>query len=581
VFAASLTTPILSAGADNSGQVISGRVGRTVEAMPVPAEHPGPRVVAGRYHLHSPLGRGGVGVVWSATDALLDRQVAVKEIVLPYAADPEERAVLLERTLREARAAARLHHPSIVSVYDVVEDDGKPWIVLELVEARSLAAVVTEDGPLPPLRVAEIGLQLLAGLENAHRAGILHRDVKPGNVLLSADGRARLTDFGIASQAGEAHLTGTGILLGSPAYIAPERARGMPGGPSSDLWALASTLYTVVEGVPAYEGDDALEIVTAVVEGRRRPTHLAGPLGPLLADLLDRSEATRPRATEVRRRLSLVLAAGEQIGDTSEPHTLVFPEGMADSPMPITQQVMATGEAATQMMPAVVGAAPAYPTRVYGQSPDPASAEYGPLPQQLPPVRRRRLGRVLALIFLILIALLGGVALGVVLAKHHRNAQNSTTSQSANGLPKGWIRYHDPSVGYTVATPSNWARVGGPTATTTDFRDPYVRRFLRVDSTSAPQASALDAWQAYEASFRNSVQNYHRVRLAPSDGGNGSRQADWEFTFSAGGIDYHVLDRGLVANGRGYALYWQTEEPNWQSSTTLRERLFAQFAPAP
>jgi serine/threonine protein kinase len=553
--------------------------------MPVPAQHPGSRVVAGRYHLHSPLGRGGVGVVWSATDELLGRQVAVKEIVLPYAADPDERAVLLERALREARAAARLHHPSLVSVYDVVEDDGRPWIVLELVEARSLAAVVQDEGPMPPVPVAEIGLQLLAGLETAHRAGILHRDVKPGNVLLSPDGRARLTDFGIASRAGEAHLTGTGILLGSPAYIAPERARGMPGGPPSDLWALASTLYTVVEGTPAYEGVDALAVVTAVVEGHRRPARLAGPLEPLLADLLDRSAATRPRVSEIRRRLSAVVSAGssaEHVIDISEPHTLVLPDPI---PAPVTQQVAATGNAATQRIPVVAGVAPAaYSSPGPGQGPTAALPDLDARPQ--PRGRRRRRGRVLALVFIVLIALLGGVALGVVIAKRDRNSGAATsardrTAQQGPSLPKGWTRYRDPSVGYTVAIPDTWTRASGPTATTTDFRDPYVHRFFRVDSTSAPQASALVAWQAYEASFRTSVQNYHRVRLAPSDGGNGSRQADWEFTFSAGGVDYHVLDRGLVVNGRGYALYWQTEQQNWQSNSTLRKQLFAQFVPAP
>jgi serine/threonine protein kinase len=548
--------------------------------MPDPAEHTNARVVAGRYRLHSPLGRGGVGVVWSATDELLDRPVAVKEVVLPHATDADERAVLLERVLREARAAARLQHPSLVSVYDVVEDDGRPWIVLELVEARSLAAVVQENGPLPPARVAQVGLQLLAGLEAAHRSGILHRDVKPGNVLLSPDGRARLTDFGIAFSAGERHLTGTGILLGSPAYIPPERARGMPGGAPSDLWALASTLYTVVEGTPAYEGDDALAVVTAVVEGKRRPARRAGPLEPLLADLLDRSAETRPRASEIRRRLSTIAnaAAAEQVIDLSEPHTLVLPNTVLE---PATQQFSAAGSAATQQIPAAVGAGPAYPG---GREPSGGPAAPPAVPAPPPPSRRRR-GRVIALVFVILIALLGGVALGVVLAKQERDSGSGAPTQAATGqrntLPKGWERFRDPAVGYSVGVPSSWVRAPGPTATTTDFRDPYVHRFFRVDTTSAPQASALVAWQAYEASFRTTVQNYSLVRLTPSDGGNGSRQADWEFTFVADGVTYHALDRGVVVNGRGYALYWQTEQPSWQSSATLRERLFAQFNPAP
>jgi hypothetical protein len=199
---------------------------------------------------------------------------------------------------------------------------------------------------------------------------------------------------------------------------------------------------------------------------------------------------------------------------------------------------------------------------------------------------RRRRGRWLALVLVILIALLGGIALGVVLAKRHRDTGSGTSpraaaAQQGTSLPKGWHRYRDPAIGYSVAIPANWTRVAGPTATTTDFRDPYVRRFFRVDHTSAPQASALVAWQVYEATFRTGVQNYHRVRLVPSDGGNGSRQADWEFTFTANGVAYHALDRGLVLNGRGYALYWQTEESKWDSSATLRERLFAQFTPAP
>ena len=419
---------------------------------------------------------------------------------------------------------------------------------------------------------------MLAGLETAHRAGILHRDVKPGNVLLSADGRARLTDFGIAFSAGEAHLTDTGILLGSPAYIAPERARGMPGGPPSDLWALASTLYTVVEGTPAYEGHDALAVVTAVIEGQRRPARRAGTLDPLLADLLDRSAETRPRASEVRRRLSAIVAAGEPVIDLSEPHTLVLPAAVPEA---ATQQINATANTATQWIPAAGAGLTSFPGEQGENRGAPVAA---PLPQQ-PPLRRRRRGRVLALVFVILIALLGGIALGVVLAKRERDrgsrpsARPATTEQS--NLPKGWKRYRDPAVGYSVGVPSNWIRAAGPTATTTDFRDPYVRRFVRVDTTSAPQASALAAWQAYEASFRTSVQNYSRVRLVPSDGGNGTRQADWEFTFVADGVTYHALDRGLVVNGRGYALYWQTEQPKWQSSSTLREQLFAQFTPAP
>src|SRR4051794_23849565 len=237
--------------------------------------------------------------------------VAVKEVHLPATLGEDERRTLRERVLREARAAAAVRHPVLVTVFDVVEDEDRPWIVLELIEARTLAAQVAER-TLTPAEAARVGLDLLAALQAVHRAGIQHRDVKPGNVLLEADGRPRLTDFGIASTAGDPSLTSSGVLLGSPSYLPPERARGDAGGPESDLWGLAATLYTAVEGQPPYEGSHPLAVLTAVVEGRRRPARRAGELEPLLADLLDREPEERPDADEVRHRL--VSAAGPGLG---------------------------------------------------------------------------------------------------------------------------------------------------------------------------------------------------------------------------------------------------------------------------
>ena len=225
------------------------------------------RLVGGRYRLLERLGSGGMGTVWRADDVLLGRQVAVKEVVFPPGTREEEAEVLRERTRREARSAARLDHPSAVTVYDVVEEDGRPWLVLELVEARTLAQAVTADGPLPPDEVARVGLAVLGALEAAHAQGIVHRDVKPSNVLLRADGRVVLTDFGIATATGDSSITHTGLLLGSPAYIAPERARGETPGPASDLWSLGATLCTAVEGKPPYDGGEPLITITKVVSG--------------------------------------------------------------------------------------------------------------------------------------------------------------------------------------------------------------------------------------------------------------------------------------------------------------------------
>src|SRR3954466_11529387 len=193
--------------------------------------------VGDRYELLSRLGQGGMGTVWRAHDELLDRDVAVKEVLLPPEMSEAERDQRHARTIREARSAARLSHPGVVTVHDVVEHEGRPWIVMELVHAPSLQSVIEAGGPLAPLRVADLGRQVLAALRTAHAAGIVHRDVKPSNVLI-ADDRAVVTDFGIAALEGDATLTGTGVLIGSPAYIAPERARGNDSGPSGDLWAL-------------------------------------------------------------------------------------------------------------------------------------------------------------------------------------------------------------------------------------------------------------------------------------------------------------------------------------------------------
>lgn len=267
------------------------------------------RRVAGRYRLREPLGRGGMGVVWLAEDELLQRPVAVKEIHFPPHVDDDERERLRERTLREARAAARLDHPCAVRVFDVCEDDEQPFIVMELLAGRTLSAVVHEDGPLPPARVAAVGACILEALQAAHAAGIVHRDVKPGNVIVRDDGRVSLTDFGIASTAGDPSITSTGTLLGSPAYIAPERARGGPPEPASDLWSLGATLYCAVEGHPPFEAPDPFATLTAVAtETHERPRRAGPALGAVLDRMLEKDPALRADPDEVRRGLLAVAA---------------------------------------------------------------------------------------------------------------------------------------------------------------------------------------------------------------------------------------------------------------------------------
>ncbi len=268
------------------------------------------RTVGGRYTLGATVGSGGMGTVWRAHDELLRRDVAVKEVLLPPGLPARERDLLCERTLREARAAAALNHPAVVRVYDVVNDSDRPWIVMELLEARSISEVLRDDGPMPIRKVAEMGLAVLGALEAAHRVGVLHRDVKPGNVLLGADGRTTLTDFGVARSANESPLTSTGLLLGSPQYIAPERARGQQFGPSSDLWSLGATLYTAVEGRAPFDRGDPLPTMTAVVCEPPDPTSFAGALAPILDGLLAKNPDERWDAARTRSALKSVLAGG-------------------------------------------------------------------------------------------------------------------------------------------------------------------------------------------------------------------------------------------------------------------------------
>ncbi|MCW2715000.1 MAG: serine/threonine protein kinase [Frankiales bacterium] len=269
------------------------------------------RIVAGRYELGRCLGQGGMGTVWLAQDSLLGREVAVKEITFPTSVSEQERRSLRERTLREARAAARFQHPRVTTVHDVVEEDGRPWIVMEHVLSRSLSEVLRANGPLPVARVARIGLDVLDALDAAHQAGIVHRDVKPANVLVSREGRAWLTDFGIATSSGEQRLTGQHVLLGSPAYIAPERARGDEPGPPADLWSLGATLYTAIEGRAPFERAEAMATLMAAATEDPPPARGAGALEPLVRAMLVRDPAGRPTADQVRTGLERALSSDQ------------------------------------------------------------------------------------------------------------------------------------------------------------------------------------------------------------------------------------------------------------------------------
>jgi hypothetical protein len=296
------------------------------------------RVLAGRYRLVEPLGSGGMGTVWLAVDEVLHRQVAVKEVSPPADVSEPERDMLRERTMREARTAARLSHPNVVTIYDVVEDGNQPWIVMELLQARTLRDIVREDGPMTPRQTARVALQVLAALRAAHVLGITHRDVKPGNVMIDSAGRAVLADFGIARALDSPTITRSGMLVGSPSYIAPERARGERGGPESDLWSLGATLYTAVEGRPPYDRAGALATLMAVVTEDPDPPMRSGHLWPVISGLLRRDQAQRLGSAAAELMLRRIAEANEAPATAPLPITAgrVDPGGWAGAaPAPL------------------------------------------------------------------------------------------------------------------------------------------------------------------------------------------------------------------------------------------------------
>ena len=289
--------------------------------------------LAGRYRVVRQLGRGGMGVVWRAVDEVLGREVAVKELRTYNDSSGQELADLHVRMQREARAAARVRHPGVVAVHDVADHEGRPIIVMELIDGPSLADVLTERGALEPQEAARIGAAVLEALAAAHDVGVLHRDVKPGNILLDSGGRVVLTDFGIAAMddpgdGSTTHLTRSGEIVGSLDYLAPERAQGRQPGPASDVWALGATLYAAVEGSSPFRRTSTWSTLTAIVVEPLPEARRAGALGPVLEQLMHKDPAQRPDA-RAAARLLLDVAEGRA---SAEVPTTALGTGPATGP---------------------------------------------------------------------------------------------------------------------------------------------------------------------------------------------------------------------------------------------------------
>lgn len=470
-----------------------------IRTIPPPPAKPADaqRLLAGRYRLEGLLGRGSMGAVWRAHDTILRRSVAVKEVLLPPTQTEEDNEIARERALREARAIAALSHPNVVTLYDVVEEDGRPWVVMELVPAQSLAEIIRDKGPLSPPEAARIGLAVLGALDAAHQVGITHRDVKPGNILVSTDGRVKLADFGISRKVDESQLTRTGLMVGSPSYIAPEVARGKEAGQPADIWGLGATLHCAVEGTPPFDLGDPVATLTAVVGQPPRPAPHAGPLAPVIGRMLVKDPRQRITVEDLRRSLTDV------VGRPAE-RTATLPAAHPLSAQTVARAVQNAGPPRPPAYRPAVGPAqrpPAYGPPVRGPATAPPRSALRPVP---PPKQSNALTWVAAAVAVVLIV--GAVVAVLLVNKATGRSQGSGGSGSSQ-----------------TSTPTSSGTQGGPSSTA-------IKPTISKDGTVAAGIQIGESWYGFglqvPSNWALNQPSSSRVELVPlldQDLGSGSQ----------------------------------------------------------
>ncbi|MDG4826697.1 serine/threonine-protein kinase [Asanoa sp. WMMD1127] len=544
-------------------------------------------LIAERYRLLEPVGSGGMGRVWLARDEMLHRDVAVKEVQPPEWMSAQERAELSERTLREARTAARLSHPNVVQIFDVVYAEGSPWIVMEYVRSRSLHQVIESEGPLPPRRVAEIGLNILDALCAAHAKGVLHRDVKPHNVLISEDGRVVLTDFGLATFDGDSAVTRAGMVMGSPQYVAPERASDGTSTAEADMWSLGATLYAAVEGRSPFYRRTTLATLTALATSPPDPAKLAGPLRPVLVGLLRKDPRQRLSADEVDRLLRRVLdpsvkprprrlprprrpdgAVTDQVDPSAAPTVALDPDGR---PRAAAWRARGTtiglgdGRSGRRRV-AVISAGAVVAVLLAGTAwalnrSDDNETAAGPGPSA-------SAGKALS-----------GIGGGLLPCQRPTDAVTDTVGEATtppgelfDPLP-GFTWYTAPA-GYRLMAPLGW-RVYTETGGTTCLYDRTMTKLLSVEELPAPVKDPVAYWTgiAREQQRAGVLTGYTGASVsstdALADGG-----AEWQFDFTpAGAPPQRVLRVLYNAGGRAYVITWTCQVLDWNAGQLATIRM--------
>ncbi|MDX3832717.1 serine/threonine-protein kinase [Streptomyces europaeiscabiei] len=565
------------------------------------------RLVAGRYRLTEQIGRGGMGTVWRAGDEVLDRQVAVKRLHVQPHLSPDDLVTLYERTRREARSAARIAHPNVIVVHDVVDDrdgraddhvdgvrggheggtgDGRPCIVMEYVPAPTLADVLTDGRTLPPEEAARIGLGMVAALRAAHTAGVLHRDVKPGNVLLGAEGRVVLTDFGIAMTADASTLTKTGEMVGSIHYMAPERIRGQKPGPASDLWALGATLYQAVEGRPPFRRLTAMEAAYAIAVDPLEPLKRGGALEPLIEALLAKDPADRPTTEQTERALRAVVS-GEA--------TTALPMPGAGRPVDgdtvnrnavdggLSVEVSSTAGSSDGWGPSgrhtgrvtLPGTGPHNGRDGFPGSPAGAGPEGGQ-----PSRQGRKKSRILVpvAVAVTVAALVVGVALYVTSNPDGETASpgsgtSAAPSYSPSPLPDGFHLVTDEALDISFPVPDGW-KAGKRTAESVTYTDETGLVGLTIGVVDPAGSHPMAHFKDIEANTKvNYPTSYRKLRMQKTTF-RGQPAAVWEFTFQGRARAFRAIDLGYGREGeREYDIYLSAPDIDWDTYRPIFDKV--------